>query len=474
VLLCVLSLEIMFPCPLIDPFFVPVFISYPYSFSVLYINHFDIVDSNKTASATGTTKTTPAYVPSSSAAAASSSKIKTENTNSAPVPPQTTSYDVQTAASLRLISTAANSNKRNAPPLLVNKKRPYRRTKRPKNYNDKSTVTTTSPAVLTPVNAYDSVLGEAEDLLRAATEAQALGRLKMASAYQLLLHARLVGLGKRFDRNTVASNRRPRQDSIASDEDEEDDDDDDEDDREEEDDDGDEEREDHDVSAMESLSHSGGTNLSAHIATTLVASTPIVAAAAAATSTAPTTATATTPATAMLPQALQLLSSSLPSNIEMDTSMMEHLARAAVELHHQRTGRKKSADGLLASPMHGMIGTPEQTQAKQESAASSAASSNKIAWTEKEQQIVANGLAKKASTNAIAKLLKNKTEAQVKAYLKNQKDRMAQKSEMEEEMHEETPRKRGGRGRKPATTAANTVPNANLDARSLLRGKFDK
>ena len=47
-------------------------------------------------------------------------------------------------------------------PPPVQKKRPYRRTKRPKNYCDKSTVTTTTDAVNTPINVYDAVLGEAD------------------------------------------------------------------------------------------------------------------------------------------------------------------------------------------------------------------------------------------------------------------------------------------------------------------------
>ena len=41
-------------------------------------------------------------------------------------------------------------------------------------------------------------------MLRAAADAQNLGRLKMASNYLLLLHARLVGLGKKFDRAKTA------------------------------------------------------------------------------------------------------------------------------------------------------------------------------------------------------------------------------------------------------------------------------
>jgi hypothetical protein len=49
----------------------------------------------------------------------------------------------------------------------------------------------------------DEVLSEADQLLRAASEAQALGRLRNASTYLLLAHARLVGLGRRFDRSRI-------------------------------------------------------------------------------------------------------------------------------------------------------------------------------------------------------------------------------------------------------------------------------
>jgi hypothetical protein len=297
------------------------------------------------------------------------------------------------------------------------------------------------------VNVYDAVLGEAEDLLRASMEAQSLGRLKMASAYQLLLHARLVGLGKRFDRTTIAPRNSRRNQDDSGDEEES----------------ADEESVDGNThgTAMTPAtmkSESNATQVTNTTTPATVAATPANA----------TTAAAATPATtdsssapAGLPNVLAQLTEILPSNLEMDTSMMEHLARAAVELHHQRTGRKKSADGLLASPMTGMIG--EET---------AAGGPNKIAWSEQEQGVVAAALDNKQTPMQIARMLKTKTEAQVKAYLKNQSSRKKGTAEMEEEMVLETPRKRGGRGRKPPTTAMNTVPNANLDARSLLQGKI--
>jgi hypothetical protein len=51
-----------------------------------------------------------------------------------------------------------------------------------------------------PGNGYDTILSESEDLLQAAAEAQHLGRLRMSYSYLRLLHGRLVGLGKRFDK----------------------------------------------------------------------------------------------------------------------------------------------------------------------------------------------------------------------------------------------------------------------------------
>ncbi|GAX26529.1 hypothetical protein FisN_23Lh057 [Fistulifera solaris] len=92
-------------------------------------------------------------------------------------------------------TTTATSSPSTASPT----KRPCIRVKRPKNYNDKSTITQTTEAV-TQQNAFNSILDEADNLCQAAAEAQQLGRLQMASTYLLLLHARLVGLGKRFDK----------------------------------------------------------------------------------------------------------------------------------------------------------------------------------------------------------------------------------------------------------------------------------
>jgi hypothetical protein len=345
--------------------------------------------------------------------------------------------------------------------LTPTKKRPYRRTKRPKNYCDKSTVTTTTPTLENqPMNVYDAVLGECQDLLKASLEAQRLGRLKMASAYQLLLHTRLVGLGKRFDRSEILAAPHHLGDGAGDD-----DDDDDEEEEEDAGDDDDQASSDEDRKPK-SAARIGGLKLDdsnlpdngAPSQNSLSTSSRIKS----------TKATITS----VLPEALEKLTEILPSNLEMDVSMMEHLARAAVELHHQRTGRKKSAEGLLASPVGGMIGTPSPAPAMAETSGKSTATRKgnaRIAWTAEEQKIVEKAVSEKKAPYAIAKLLKNKTEAQVKAFIKNQAKSEEQNDALADDLGSPS-KKRGGRGRKPPTTAMNTMPNANLDAKSLLKG----
>ena len=155
------------------------------------------------------------------------------------------------------------------------------------------------------------------------------------------------------------------------------------------------------------------------------------------------------------PQIQSELAKMLPQNVELDDTMMEHLARAAMELHHQRTGRRIASDNVAATPK---------------------LSQTSIVWTEQERTKLENALESGTKNPAnIASLLKTRTEAQVKAFLKNSQERQKGSAQMEEEITSEisSPRRqyRGGRGKKPPTQAMNTVPNANLDTKSLLKGK---
>mmetsp|Transcript_2968 Transcript_2968/g.5073 ORF Transcript_2968/g.5073 Transcript_2968/m.5073 type:complete len:134 (-) Transcript_2968:159-560(-) len=131
--------------------------------------------------------------------------------------------------------------------------------------------------------------------------------------------------------------------------------------------------------------------------------------------------------------------------------MIEHLARAAMELHHQRTGRKIQSDQSPATPC-----------------------SKSIAWTQEEKTLCQKLCQEGVSENIIARKLQSRTEAQVRAFLRNAKERQEGQKAVEQDFVdnnlEDTPRKKG-RGRKPATQAMNTVPNAKVNSKFLLSGK---
>lgn len=61
----------------------------------------------------------------------------------------------------------------------------------------------------------DEIINESNDLLQAAKEAQCLGRLRSSASYLLLAHARLVGLGRRFDRSRCLEDEAVGEDTKA-------------------------------------------------------------------------------------------------------------------------------------------------------------------------------------------------------------------------------------------------------------------
>ncbi|CAB9523951.1 expressed unknown protein [Seminavis robusta] len=342
------------------------------------------------------------------------------------------------------------------------KRKPYRRTKRPKNYNDKSTITTATPiAKQEKSNVFDTVLGEAEDLLRAATDAQSLGRLKMASNYLLLLHTRLVGLGKKFDRSKVATFHEegltPKKLDMSSPKRKKKDQDDDDSDAEEQlatigenDDDEEESGDEGDLSTPRKKK-------------------PKV-----------------PPNNVISEAALNQLTNFLPENIEMDQAMVEHLARAAAELHQKRTGKKNTDEGLLNSPainteevFHynrepdqiGSSPAPGGPSPAKRKLPTTTATATTAPWTQDERERFQAAFRCTPDPTKIAQLMGTRDESQVLAYMSDPAVMlMAQQEKVEEKEAADTPRKKGGRGRKPPTTAMNTVPNANVDAKDLLKG----
>lgn len=331
------------------------------------------------------------------------------------------------------------------------KRKPYRRTKRPKNYNDKSTITTCTPTAATDTpNVYDAVLGEAEDLLLAASDAQSLGRLKVASNYSLLLHARLVGLGKKFDRAKTAHASGGEEYTLKPTK--------------------------LDMSPERTNKRKGATLAVCDTDTEVAKATEQVQETSRGKKYEPP------PSNIISEAAINQLTNYLPSNIELDQAMVEHLARAAAELHQKRTGKRTTDEGLLNSPAmnteevfhYNKATNPgkETASAAGDSAAVAAKRSAKSeSWTIEEERKFQHAV-QKCGTNdyrQIAKIMGTRTEKQVRAHIEHLSDLDLANSILDNE----TPRKRGGgRGRKPPTTAMNTVPNANLDAKAMLNGAF--
>lgn len=337
-------------------------------------------------------------------------------------------------------------------PSTTKKKKPYRRTKRPAGYNDKSSITVATDTFSTIPNVYDSILAESSDLLQAAAEAQQLGRLKMASAYMLLAHARLVGLGKRFDKakiqehmerhlpNSSSATSTPKKRTateadVAS------------------------------PSAIETLPKDPSE---------LSATEPSLSTVAVATS---AEEDKLHPVVAPKQEAASVLAEMLPPDIEMDTSMMEHLARAAAELHAVRSGQAK------AMPHHSLPIMPQAESSPSKLAASLSHPHQKglpqhrlpsIWMSPTAREFLSTtgnsrGVTSAASMAGVARLWNPVTSVTNKDSTDGNNHPSsttwcAAAAGLESEISSSSSRK------KPVTAAMNTVPYAVCDARILLSG----
>jgi hypothetical protein len=343
-------------------------------------------------------------------------------------------------------------------------------------------------ALSTRVNVYDAVLAESKDLLAAAVEAQQLGRLKMAAAYQLLLHARLVGLGKRFDKAIVSNTANAGNTNVAG-----------------------------AVAANGTIDTNMDMDIQDNAAAAVALTpgpgpqlqTPVL-------PTTPGAQASTTCTQDNLPgsfsrvqfqqhhvqhppptpttAAARQLAKLLPEQCELDQTMMEHLAKAAAELHAQRSGRKRQLAVQVAGYDPDQVQTPDQFFAQtanqlQVPNAANVYVNPGIAWSAQDVKQLTAAQAVNKSVKEIAALV-HKSEQQVKAFIRNQTARIKVEADLEllppdaatssaahggpdpaNSGSGSGKKKGGGRGRKPATTAISTVPNAVCDARTLLQGK---
>lgn len=105
--------------------------------------------------------------------------------------------------------------------------------------------------------------------------------------------------------------------------------------------------------------------------------------------------------------ALSKLASVIPSEVQMDDSMMQHLAKAAMDLHRFRTGREANGDADGRAFPRTNIGTAGDTST--------------VAWTNDERERCKHAADRYGRCDAkqIALAIGTRTEAQVRAHLRN-------------------------------------------------------
>jgi len=245
-----------------------------------------------------------------------------------------------------------------------------------------------TPTITMGANVLDEILGEASDLLNAAAEAQALGRLKMSNSYLKLAHPRLVGLGKRFD--LVANLHLQLQPSGCSNPTNRDN----------------HTNHNHGASALD------GNNAAADEEDTNLA--------------------------------LKLMSALLPNGVKVDKTMLEHLSKAAMAFHKKRSSGQHHVNNNLASTSTSgnvnvnaddeqaagnhnasgeaaaISGNDGESNDKSDNAANNDGGERDVVWTDQEHEKCMAATNKGKDALYVASLLGTKTVTQVQAYLKQQ------------------------------------------------------
>lgn len=319
-----------------------------------------------------------------------------------------------------------------------------------------------------PSDIYDAMIGEISNLLQAAQEAQAFGRMKMSATYQLLAHTRLVGLGKRFD-GFLVHNKNGLEPSIIS-------------------------------GSMTPLPVSPTTTPSSKMQSKQprVLKFPDDASSKPHPSNNSKTATSRKPNAKDIQDAQESLSKILPTGVDLDDSMMEHLARAAMELHNKRTGK-----GLLHERQENKQPAPKPpitkhaiTNLNNIVASTHMEQPGGVAWTEVEKRKFFEGVHIFGDTNAnaIAAHIGTRTSTEVKSHLRNMSARTRIEIQIttpieeqitKKEAEKNLEQKREGdnedqvssttklrRGKKSGSRAMLTVANPVFDAKKMVQGKI--
>jgi len=292
----------------------------------------------------------------------------------------------------------------------------------------------------------DEVLSESDELLRAAAEAQALGRLRNASTYLLLAHARLVGLGRRFDRSRIVGSSAITTAAAATADGTHED-----------------NGEDSKLSATAGGILKGGKNTNNGAMDPLIQggdqsnmSLPLTVGSnsnAAATTTVSNNKNNNNSEPMLFPHQTF---HHMPDGV----AYVEHLARAAMELHHKRTGR----------------GMQHDTVVEKQNAA------NKVKQVEQEQiRLAARGLF--ATAKGFTGVSVGHNHAAVvgggdqgsnatAALPPTTRKRKLTETTLDNEEKNAMAKRKGGRGKKPPTLVMHTVAGKNSDVHDLMKGSL--
>lgn len=277
------------------------------------------------------------------------------------------------------------------------------------------------------------MLNEADHLLQAAAEAQALGRLRNASTYLLLAHARLVGLGRRFDRSRIeptATGSINVDDTNVEKNSE-----------------GGDGRK---TSSLDDGKKSDGGGKRKNkagdtggVGNSDSAMAPLIQLGTDQSNMSLSNSNNNNNEPMLFPQTLH----HMPDGV----AYVEHLARAAMELHHKRTGRGMQHD-LMVEKQSAL------SQAKK---------------VEKEQiRLAARGLfaTAKGMTGIRVDAGENSNMSEPKAKPATRKRKQDQ-TDLEEAEKIAAAKRKGGRGKKPPTLVMHTVAGRNYDVHALMKGE---
>ena len=257
-------------------------------------------------------------------------------------------------------------------------------------------------------------MNELDDLLQAASESQALGRLRNSYSSLLLAHQRLVGLGRRVDRsyceaerNCVEDEQQQQQNNVVNNTD-------------------------------------GGGGDGSHQESNMT-----------------TMSTMTTTTTFLPPLVNQPpLPLTLTQHGEYaDVAYVEHLARSAMELHHRRTGRGMQHELAMERAAHAAKTKKMEDEQIRQAAQGVFALSSAVPPGNGEGVSTTTSSTPATSSGGIKKKRKGSTDGDEAGVSWGGLDTPG------------TPSKRkGGRGKKPPTLVMQTTAGRNVDVRELMKG----